>query len=211
MSADADLLAAGTNRGRTDRDASVMATPASTPKYRGLDSGLHDVSHVVAVSVIGWVPRVELRPNQWLELGRRLGRVGAGANWWIGDWLCYGAARYGERYKLASRLTGYDRQTLMNYAYVATHVDISRRRQDVSWSHHAEIAARDSAEQSAWLDRIARDHLSLADLRLELRSHRVRVRDPATSLPRAIIARCPVCGSPLPRPTGTSAGKSMRA
>ena len=58
--------------------------------------------------------------RQWMEHGQRLRRLGTGANWWVGDWIRYGNARYGERYKLATKLTGYDKQTLMNFAYVAS-------------------------------------------------------------------------------------------
>ena len=41
------------------------------------------------------------------------------AAWWIGDWVQYGAARYGAKYAVAARVTGYDRQTLMNMVYLA--------------------------------------------------------------------------------------------
>ena len=53
----------------------------------------------------------------------------------------------------ASRITGYDVQTLMNMVYVATRFESGRRRERLSWSHHAELAALEPPEQEEWLTR----------------------------------------------------------
>jgi hypothetical protein len=158
--------------------------------------------HAAALSAVAWHTHVELNQQEWVEFGRRLGRLGIGANWWLGDWIRYGNARYGQRYRLATKLTGYDRQTLMNCAYVSSRIEVSVRREDVSWSHHAALAALDTAEQRRWLERIAVDRLSLRDLRLELRATRSRDTSavgahvaPARDSARGL--RCPACGQPL--------------
>jgi hypothetical protein len=65
-------------------------------------------------------------------------------------------------------VTGYDRQTLMNMVYVATRFETSRRRENLSWSHHAEVAGLDAAEQERWLERAGADRLTVRELRLEL-------------------------------------------
>ncbi len=103
-------------------------------------------------------------------VGKRIGRAGNGTSWWLGDWLRFGHRRFGEKYALAARITGYDVQTLMNFAYVAAHVAPSERRVDISWSHHAEIAKLRRAVQTQWLERVADDRLSVKDLRVELRA-----------------------------------------
>jgi hypothetical protein len=105
----------------------------------------------------------------WVEQGRRLGLVGRSVGWWIGDWLRYGNATYGDRYTRAARVTGYDNQTLMNMAYVASHIEPSRRRKTLSWSHHAEVAALEPVEQDRWLERAESDRLSVRCLREEMR------------------------------------------
>jgi hypothetical protein len=43
-----------------------------------------------------------------------------GSRWWIGDWLLYGSARWGERYVEASRVTGYEPKSLRNMRYVSS-------------------------------------------------------------------------------------------
>lgn len=116
-----------------------------------------------------WSARHELELAEWLQQGRRLGALGRACNWWLGDWVRYGNARYGERYETAARLTGYEVQSLMNMAYVASRFEISRRRETLSWSHHAELAALDPPEQEEWLDRAEREQLSVLSLRIERR------------------------------------------
>jgi hypothetical protein len=52
---------------------------------------------------------------------------------------------------------------------IAAKFPISRRRETLSWSHHADIAALPAAEQDAWLDRAAKDQMSVQDLRKAIR------------------------------------------
>lgn len=162
------------------------------------------VSSDVALFAVAWVPRTEIDEQRWVEVGRRLGRVGKGTNWWVGDWVRYGAAQYGDRYKLAAKVTGYDRQTLMNYAYVASRFEVSRRRPEVSWSHHAELAPLVESQQTMWLERVIADRLSLRDLRAELRDARTRSthvgsNERGTAGDLDLLTRCPACGQRLPR------------
>ena len=42
----------------------------------------------------------------------------------------------------AIEATGRSYQTIANAKRVAERVDVSRRREDLSWSHHAEVATR---------------------------------------------------------------------
>lgn len=147
---------------------------------------------------VGWIASGELGYHDWLQQGSRLGLAGRNAAWWIGDWVRYGTARYGTKYSAAERVTGYDRQTLMNMVYVATRFEISRRRENLSWSHHAEVAPLDEQGQDRWLNRAVLERLSVRDLREELASCK---RAPARATPRAPTARaaerdvtCPHCG-----------------
>ncbi|MGA2007734.1 MAG: hypothetical protein ABSH27_09285, partial [Solirubrobacteraceae bacterium] len=164
-----------------------------------LAPSLEDTDPAGVLSALSWSPRSPMTDRQWMEHGQRLRRLGTGANWWVGDWIRYGNARYGERYKLATKLTGYDKQTLMNFAYVASRFEASRRTSQVSWSHHAELAAFEPEEQQHWLERAVVDRLSLKDLRRELRSARrhatLHLSEKSSHEPNAEPpARCPTCG-----------------
>jgi hypothetical protein len=114
----------------------------------------------------------------------------------------YGNARYGERYKLVASITGYDTQTLMNMAYVTSRFEPARRRESLSFSHHAELAALCREEQDRWLERAALERLSVRALRAELRRGPRQIGDgragrddrTAAGRPSAGTVRCPCCG-----------------
>jgi N6-adenosine-specific RNA methylase IME4 len=49
-------------------------------------------------------------------------------------------------------------------------VELSRRRDNLSWSHHQEVAKLDAADQDAWLDRTALEAWTQKELRRQLRA-----------------------------------------
>lgn len=153
---------------RGSNSGSAALVPRAMPQADGAkgERGLRKV---------GWVPPQHLEYQAWVEAGRYLGALGRGSQWWIGDWIRYGAAKWGQKYTQAARITGYDIQSLRNMAYVASRFDLSRRRDKLTWSHHAELAALDLKEQDEWLDRAAKLKLSAGDLRVELRDSRRQV------------------------------------
>src|SRR5271154_2409539 len=128
---------------------------------------------------VAWTPRGDLGLADWSAVGRRFGEIGRCSQWWLGDWIHYGNERFGERYTRAVKLTGYDLQAPLNIVYVASRFETSRRRENLSWSHHAALAAADVASQERWLDRASAERLSVADLRGEPRSRRGELRGPA--------------------------------
>ena len=133
------------------------------------------VSHrPAALTPTAWSPLIELPMTVWIHQGRWLGALGRASGWWLGDWIRYGNARYGERYDAAARLTGYDMHSLRNMAYVAGHFEVSRRRTGLSFSHHAELACLPPEEQELWLDRAEAGGLSVRALRMHLRETRDR-------------------------------------
>jgi hypothetical protein len=122
--------------------------------------------------------RVEF--ESWVSLGRRLSSVEKASAWCLGDWLLYGQRVYGERYKTALSCTSFDYQTLRNYAWVARRFDLSRRRDTLSFQHHAEVASLPEAEQELWLHRAETLHWSRNELRRRVAAQRrgVLVGDP---------------------------------
>jgi hypothetical protein len=134
--------------------------------------------------------------------------MGRGSSWWVGDWIRYGNAKFGERYVRAAKITGYDVQTLTNMVYVASRFEISRRRENLSWSHHETVAALEPDEQGHWLNRAIAEKLSVSDLRLELRSSRPKTsaaNDDESSTADMLV--CPCCGNEVPvSHTGVTSG-----
>lgn len=147
------------------------------------------------LTAVAWVAPRRIEFRDWVEHGRRLGLMGRNAAWWIGDWLRFGNAAYGEKYTRAAKITGYDVQTLMNMVHVASRFEDHRRREMLSWSHHAAVAACDRAEQDALLCRAESERLSVRDLREIIRVAR-RAPTPDAKARRADSPpiTCPACG-----------------
>jgi hypothetical protein len=116
--------------------------------------------------------RPELSYDEWQELGDQLLSVANSSAWWVGDWLLFGQRVYADRYERALQQTGFDYQTLRNYAWVASRLDPERRQAALSFSHHAEVAAFDPHDQDAWLRRALVSGWSRNRLRAEIRAER---------------------------------------
>jgi hypothetical protein len=132
--------------------------------------------------------------------------MGRSSGWWIGDWLRFGNEKFGERYVRAARITGLDVQTLMNMVYVASHIEPTRRRETLSFTHHAEVVSLAPAEQDRWLRRAEEERLSARCLREEIRRERrsrMGSSDPAACIGPTAAGRassewtCPSCGRPF--------------
>jgi len=156
---------------------------------------------------LAWVPAHELDHRQWLIAGRKLARFTRCSQWWIGDWIRYGSAKWGEKYAEAIRVTGYDDGTLRNWAYVTSRFPLSLRSDKLSWSHHVLIAPLATiGERRAWLERVVHDKLTVEDLRIELRAARRAAEGQATAggvpcepaVEVAAAVSCPNCGFAIP-------------
>lgn len=120
--------------------------------------------------------RTELRlpkdlPLQtWARIGDQISLLTNSSAWWLGDWLIYGRDNYPNRYRHAMKKTSLDYQTLRNYAWVAGRFDVSRRRDTLSFQHHAAVASLSAADQDEWLDRASANNWSMARLRAEVKA-----------------------------------------
>ena len=131
-----------------------------------------DGSSQTAYTRVGLRLPARLSFERWQALGRQIGSVATASSWWLGDWASYGQGSYGEKYKQAIVVTGFDYQTLRNYAWVAGRFDVSRRRDKLSFAHHAEVAALPEEEQDEWLDLAERSRWSRNELRARLRNEK---------------------------------------
>lgn len=89
--------------------------------------------------------------EDWLGCGEFINRAKGAVHFWIGDWLNIGEKKWGEKYLQAIKETGYDYQTLRNDKWIASKVDFSRRRDNLTFSHHAEVAEMEPEEQDRLL------------------------------------------------------------
>jgi hypothetical protein len=116
------------------------------------------------------LPGVSL--HHWRRVGAQIHRITDSSCWWLGDWLVYGEKNYPGRYREAIAQTELDYQTLRNYAWVARAFEMSRRRDALSFQHHAEVAALPETQQDLWLTRAVTFGWSRRKLREAMKAER---------------------------------------
>lgn len=134
----------------------------------------------------------ELSIESWQNIGRCIGVVGNAWQWWVGDWLNFGEGLFGEesaqgvddqqsRYDIAKRITPVDQGRLQNIRSVCGRVAASRRRVELTFSHHEEVAALDADDQNVWLQRAIDAQWTKAELRQAIKDEKnppIEVLDP---------------------------------
>jgi transcriptional regulator with XRE-family HTH domain len=127
------------------------------------------------VTAVGLQLKERTSFQAWQEIGAQLLALEGGLNWWLGDWLNFGQAKYGEKYTAAIEITGRDRQNLADLAWVAGRYEPARRRESLSWTHHREVAALPSDDQDRLLDTAEREKWSVRALRESIQGKRLEV------------------------------------
>lgn len=151
---------------------SCKTGPVSTgggPAQR--DVVLSFVGKQAQVQKSGMVFPQNLPERSWEQIGSSLRELTNSSAWWLGDWLLYGETTYGwRRYREAIERTGLDYQTLRNYAWVARRFDHHRRRDSLSFAHHAEVTRLSPPEQDYWLRQAEQQKWSRNELRKAVRA-----------------------------------------
>jgi hypothetical protein len=128
--------------------------------------------------------------EHWERTGIRLSGIVDTSAWCLGDWLIYGKEQYTNRYRHVVQTVGLDYQTLRNYAWVARHFPIGRRRQRLSFQHHAEVASMPPCDQEWWLDEAEKQGWSVKHLRASIKAARTAGSDDKIKV--AVLPRIPV-------------------
>lgn len=138
----------------------------------------------VKASLVGLEFSPDLTFEEWSAIGKYLQVMGGAIHWFLGDWIRYGEANYGEKYAQAIEETGYDYGTLRNDVYVCEQIDLSRRRDNVSFSAHKEVAMLDPDEQDKILEKAQDESLTCKDIH-QLVCHR-KVTNKVLPLPKGL-------------------------
>lgn len=138
---------------------------------------------------------VDLAPGQWRDLGQFFGKLNRRVNWYIGDWINWGEdnlvirdddgnvvasgeeavvqvgveSTVGDRYDDAQQITGLDHGTLMNVSSICRRVARERRRKELGFWIHAEVASLSPEDQIEWLARAIDEGWNRATLRDAIR------------------------------------------
>jgi hypothetical protein len=98
------------------------------------------------------------------------------------------------------------------YAYVAGHVPVAIRRDDLSWRHHLVVAKLKPSDQQPWLQRAAENRWSSRTLAAEIAAARPPL-DPPTRPPLESPAPAAASGARAPDPPapGAAADRDLGA
>ena len=128
----------------------TVGQSAARPGARNPGRSQGFVGEVIATNVGLRFPET-LTYAEWVRAGRNVARIASSSAWFIGDWLVCGQSRYEDRYREAIKAVGLDYQTVRNYAWVARRFPVERRREGLSFQHHAEVASLSPQEQDRLL------------------------------------------------------------
>lgn len=145
-------------------------------------------------SETSWTAPPAMTYDEWAEVGVTLQTIQGAVNWWVGDWLNEGEKRYGETYAQAIEATGRNYDDLVRCKFVSAHVESLTRVNNLSWSHHREIASLEPDDQAGFLAWAEESGASVQELRHEMRQRRrADIADSATldGLYRVIYADPP--------------------
>lgn len=110
--------------------------------------------------------------QEWQELGQSLKKIEGAVQFWIGDW-----ARFGDKkgfytdskvYDKLEEITGLSHGTLKDYKSVCENVQSSNRFDDLSFTHHIEVAKLEPQKQEFFLNKAVEENLSVRELRREI-------------------------------------------
>lgn len=173
----------------TGQDHRPTLTDMST--YRRAGKVGSRISSQVLATRLGLRFAGTLSYEGWERAGEQISRIVSSSAWCLGDWIVVGQSRFTDRYKQVIDAVGLDYQTVRNYAWVARRFELSRRRDTLSFQHHAEVASMPPAEQDYWLDRAEEGSWSRNRLRQEVKSARGLLKGEAPKdqnlLPRIVV------------------------
>jgi hypothetical protein len=110
--------------------------------------------------------------DDFADLGDLLFALDGSIQWLIGDWLLHGEDRpeWGDKYESVIQRTGKSYSTLTGYKSISRKIPFCRRQQNLSYSHHVEIANANLDQETCWqlLQRAASESWSVRVLRAEL-------------------------------------------
>jgi hypothetical protein len=162
--------------------------PAQTNAPRSDDfMSMRAIDSSVVMEKSGLIFSRALPLGTWELIGEQLLFIADSATWWIADWLVYGESAFHDRYQEAIKKTSLSYQTLRNYAWTARRFELSRRRDNLSFGHHAELTALDLPEQDFWLRKADEFGWSRNRLRSEVRASLRERQDGAALAPRSTV------------------------
>jgi hypothetical protein len=144
------------------------------------------MSATVTLTPTGAVITGDLDPVTFAAQAQALQRDTSSRTWALGDLV--NAIGWGDKREACAQ-AGIDYKTARNAASVAAKFEMSRRRDNLSFAHHAEVAAMPAAQVDALLERAAAAQWSVRQLRDVRKGEDPAAADRAAERAEAALAR----------------------
>ena len=114
--------------------------------------------------------------SDWKQAGHLLCRAQGSIQWWIGDWINHGEAKWGDKYKEAISIFG--KEAAREYGYELHQLQIlasaarkcSIRTEHLSWTHHYIVAPMSPEDQERWLNEAVKNKWSVKELKAAIKA-----------------------------------------
>lgn len=124
----------------------------------------------IEITNVGVIIDDSITELEWAEAVEYCEKVDKGLQWIIGELLNFGEKKKYRRYVELMSKTNYQYKTLRNIQSISNKVEMSRRRDTLTFSHHAEVASLSPEKQIEWLDKAEDNHLSVKQLHNGIRN-----------------------------------------
>jgi N6-adenosine-specific RNA methylase IME4 len=136
----------------------------------------------------GWIIPENLSREECIEAGKLLNKAEAAVQWWAGDLLLYADRKWGDGRALAEE-AGFNYNTMTNYASICRAFDFSRRREDLSFTHHAEAIAAPEEHRQSYLERAAKEGWSTRKLAATISFEKAAAKTTAVAFDASAIGK----------------------
>lgn len=121
----------------------------------------------------GLVLPEDLPFETWLSYAPLLRKITNASLWWWGDYIRFGERKYGEMYSQALEESDYSYGTLKNAVWICDKFELSRRHDNLTMSHHAEVAGVEEKEiQDRFLEECGKEGWTQHELRGKVRKYK---------------------------------------
>lgn len=107
--------------------------------------------------------------DEWSAKGKELKTVISvfteNVRWWFGDWIIYGESRFPGMCSQDFSETGYSDGTIRNCAYVCQRIPPERRKHNLSFEHHYQVARLEPNDQDKFLNEAEQEDWTINQLR----------------------------------------------
>lgn len=115
----------------------------------------------------------EVTRDEWQKVFDALNHIEGCVQFWIGDCLKYREQKWGMYDDIAEE-TGIDTGTLKKYKMISEKVPTSARFEELTFSHHSEVAKLEPEKQKQFLQKAVDENLSVRELRTEIKKTEVK-------------------------------------